>query len=206
VTPPSGTPFDDPQDYIALPPDRRARPVRRRFPAGHHRGRGRTRAHRLRPALWQLDPAGQRPAHRLTRGAAGESAPVFTPAGDLLFASARPDPDRKDQPDDAPAALWSLPATGGEARIVGTRPGGVSAAVVARDAGTVAVSSMTMPGAAPRPTTRRRGPERKERKVSAILHSGPPGPVLGPRPGPGRAPAAGRAPGPPPTRRSTGAT
>ena len=32
------------------------------------------------PALWEIDPAGQREPRRLTRGAAGESAPLFTPA------------------------------------------------------------------------------------------------------------------------------
>jgi hypothetical protein len=32
-------------------------------------------------ALWEVDPAGLRPARRLTRGAAGESSPVFAPTG-----------------------------------------------------------------------------------------------------------------------------
>nr|WP_238590013.1 hypothetical protein [Pseudonocardia sp. AL041005-10] len=34
---------------------------------------------RYRTALWEVDPAGEAPARRLTRGAAGESGPVFTP-------------------------------------------------------------------------------------------------------------------------------
>ena len=49
--------------------------------------------------------------------------------------------------DDAPAALWCLPATGGEARPAGTRPGGLAGPVVARDAGTVVATSATLPGA-----------------------------------------------------------
>ena len=142
------TPFDDPQDFVALPrvaglalsPDgtRLVTTV------------SVTNAERtaLRASLWQVDPTGQRPAHRLTRGASGESAPVFAPDGDLLFSAARPDPEVEEQPEGAPAALWRLPAAGGEARLVGTRPGGIGGVAVARDAGTVAVTSMTMPGAA----------------------------------------------------------
>src|SRR3954469_22050059 len=119
---PPGTPFDDLQDYLALPriaglalSSDGSRLVTTVAAANSERTR-------LRPALWEIDPVGQRPAHRLTRGAAGESAPVFGPGGDLFFTSTRPDPDVKDQPDDAPAALWCLPAAGGEARIVGSRP------------------------------------------------------------------------------------
>src|SRR3712207_7179171 len=41
----------------------------------------------------------------LTRGAAGESAPLFTPAGDLLFTSARPDPDAKEA-GEPKGSLW----------------------------------------------------------------------------------------------------
>ncbi|WP_369803698.1 TolB family protein, partial [Mycobacterium sp. NAZ190054] len=65
-------------------------------------------------ALWELDPAGERPARRLTHGAKGESAPEFTADGDLLFLASRPTGD-----DEAPGkALWRLPAAGGEAHDV----------------------------------------------------------------------------------------
>jgi hypothetical protein len=128
---------------------------------------------RFRPALWEIDPAGQRPARRLTRGATGESAPAFLPDGDLLFTSARPDPQAKDQPDDAPAALWRLPA-GGESHVAGTRPGGVSGPVVARTAGTVVASSLTMPAAGTAEEDEARRADRRERKVTAILHAGYP--------------------------------
>src|SRR5215475_11158320 len=40
-------------------------------------------------AIWEVDPAGQKPARRLTRGANGESSPAFTVDGDLLFVSSR---------------------------------------------------------------------------------------------------------------------
>lgn len=60
-------------------------------------------------AVWELDPAGNRPARRLTRGAKGESAPAFTADNDLLFIAARATAEA----DPPPAALWRLPAAGG---------------------------------------------------------------------------------------------
>src|SRR4051794_41852585 len=75
-------------------------------------------------ALWEVDPAGERPARRLTRSAKGEGGPVFTAAGDVLFVSGRPDPDEAEPKDDAPAALWLLPAGGGGGRGGGGPPGG----------------------------------------------------------------------------------
>ncbi|MFC4947595.1 prolyl oligopeptidase family serine peptidase [Pseudonocardia sp. GCM10023141] len=125
---------------------------------------------RFRPALWEIDPTGEQPARRLTRGPKGESSPVFTPGGDLLFGSARPDAERKDQPADEPPALWCLPASG-EAHVVGTRPGGVGGAVVARSAGTVLVTSMTLPGSVTTEDDETRRKARREQKVSAILHT-----------------------------------
>ncbi|WP_432537926.1 S9 family peptidase [Kineococcus arenarius] len=130
-------------------------------------------ATRWRTALWEVDPAGERPARRLTRGAAAESSPVFAPDGTLLFTSTRPDPDAG-AAEDAPAALWALPPTG-EARVVGTRPGGVSAPLVARTGDRVVVTSATMPGAddaedGPTSDAARRK-AREEKKVTAVLHA-----------------------------------
>src|SRR6185295_15939718 len=62
-------------------------------------------------AVWEVDPRGRRPARRLTRGAKGESSPVFAADGDVLFVAARP----TEEDDKPPAALWRLPAAGGEA-------------------------------------------------------------------------------------------
>src|SRR3954454_21996380 len=72
-------------------------------------------------ALWEVDPDGRRPAHRLTRSAPGESSPAFAPDGSLLFTSARPDPDAADKNGDPKAALWSLPPTGGEDPLLAAR-------------------------------------------------------------------------------------
>jgi dipeptidyl aminopeptidase/acylaminoacyl peptidase len=126
-------------------------------------------------ALWQVDPTGEQPAVRLTRSRKGETGPAFLPDGSLLFTSARPDPDSsKDSDDDAPAALWQLPAGGGEARVAATRGGGISNVVVARDAGTVLVSSPTLPGARNGEEDEQRRKARKDKKVRAILHTGYP--------------------------------
>jgi dipeptidyl aminopeptidase/acylaminoacyl peptidase len=167
------TPFHDLQDYLAIPhlsglalsPDgsRLVTTVAALDPE-------RTR---LRTALWEIDPTGARPARRLTRGTAGESAPAFTPDGDLLFTSARPDPERKEPQPDDPAALWRLPAAG-EAHVVGTRPGGLDAPAVAREAGTVVATSMTLPGSTSGEDDAERRKARRDRKVSGILHAGHP--------------------------------
>jgi len=42
-------------------------------------------------SVWELDPLGEQPARRLTRGAKGESAPAFTSDGDLLFHRGAPE-------------------------------------------------------------------------------------------------------------------
>ena len=57
-----------------------------------------------RSALWQVDPAGESAARRLTRSRKGESSAVFTDAGDILFTSGRPDPEA-DEDEEGPAAL-----------------------------------------------------------------------------------------------------
>src|SRR5580693_4505588 len=54
-------------------------------------------------AIWEVDPTGEKPARRLTRGSSGDSAPAFTADGDLLFVSSRPTADDTDKP---PASLW----------------------------------------------------------------------------------------------------
>ncbi len=120
-------------------------------------------------ALWEVDPAGQRAARRLTRSAKGESPAAFLPDGGVLFTSSRPDPQVKPD-DEPPAALWLLPAGGGEARVVAVRAGGVQAAAVARDDGRVVLTSATLPGSTGGEDDERRRKARTEAKVAAILH------------------------------------
>ena len=120
-------------------------------------------------SLWEVDPTGERPAQRLTWGAKSETAPVFRPDGSLIFTSARPDPDVTPA-DDAPASLWLLPATAGEARPLATRPGGIAAVAVAREAGTIVLASPTLPSSTTSQEEADRRKARKDAKVTAMIH------------------------------------
>lgn len=121
-------------------------------------------------AIWELDPNGQQPARRLTHGVKGESAPAFTAGGDVLFLAVRPGED-DDKP---PAALWRLPAAGGEAFEALTMPGGIAGAVSARAADVTVVAAPLLPSSAGVDDDKTRREARKENKVSAILHTGYP--------------------------------
>ena len=126
-------------------------------------------------ALWEVDPTGEKPARRLTRSAKGESSAAFTSDGDLLFTSARPDPDGDDGATTSRCpALWLLPRDGAEARVVADRAAGLGGvhggARRRRRAGRLGRAAQR---------ERRRDDEklrkaRKEKKVAAILHDGYP--------------------------------
>jgi dipeptidyl aminopeptidase/acylaminoacyl peptidase len=123
---------------------------------------------RYTTALWEVDPDGVRPARRLTRSSQGESAAAFTPSGDLLFTSTRPEPDGEAE-DDPRKALWLQPAGGGDARVVASPPGGVRGVVVS-EGGLVVVGSAMMPSSPDTATDQEIRKKRKESGVSAILH------------------------------------
>lgn len=170
---PAPTPFHDLERYIALPrvsglvlsPD-----GTRLVTAVATLDEKRTR---YVTALWEVDPTGEAPAHRLTRSAKGEGGAAFTPTGDLLFTSARPDPDAAAD-DDAPSALWVLPASGGEARVLANRGGGLSAPLAARHAPVVVAASDVLPRATDAEHDDKLRSARKDKKVAAILHTGYP--------------------------------
>jgi dipeptidyl aminopeptidase/acylaminoacyl peptidase len=171
----AGTPFTDLDDYLALPrtsglalsPDG-SRLVTTVATLDPERTGYRT-------AVWEVDPAGRRPARRLTRGATGESEARFTAGGALLFTAKRPDPDAdaESAPDEPSAALWVLPSDG-EARVLAAPPGGVSRVHPARAADIVVFSSSVLPGSADLADDTRRRAARRTAKVSAILHTGYP--------------------------------
>lgn len=123
-------------------------------------------------ALWELDPAGEKQARRITRSAKGEAGAAFAANGDLYFTSARPDPETPDE--DPVSALWLLPADGGEARVVHSRAGGVNAVLAAKDADATFVVGEVLAGSTDEENDNERRKARKDNKVSAILHSGYP--------------------------------
>jgi dipeptidyl aminopeptidase/acylaminoacyl peptidase len=121
-------------------------------------------------AVWELDPEGRRQARRLTRGAKGESSPVFTSDGDVLFVAERPTED-----DDKPAAaLWRLPAEGGEAVETLSPPGGVDGVKTARGVAQAVVRAPLLPSANSVDDDRRLRKLRKDNKITAVLHTGYP--------------------------------
>ncbi|MEV0229556.1 S9 family peptidase [Nonomuraea sp. NPDC050786] len=159
--------FNDIRDYVAIPrvlslrlsPDgsRLISTVQSLNPDGKSFG----------TALWAIPVDGE--PYRLTRSAKGESAAVFTDAGDVLFTSARPDPTVKDSTDEVPS-LWLLPRAGGEARQVATRPGGIGAVRTAGDV--VVFAADVLDGEEGAEEARRKA--RKDAGISAVLHEGYP--------------------------------
>ena len=127
---------------------------------------------RYTTALWEVDPDGTRPARRLTRSSQGESAAAFTPSGDLLFTSSRPEPDGGDD-EEPKAALWLQPVGGGDARVVAGAPGGVGGVVVS-ETGMVVVGSAMMPLSQDVAGDHEIRGKRTEAAVSAVLHEGYP--------------------------------
>lgn len=115
-------------------------------------------------SLWRLDAQGASAPVRLTRGATSESGATFLPDGRILFTTKRKDPDDPEATEDS-AAVWALPAGGGEAYLVATRPGGIDAMAAARGTGEVVVAADTLPG-----DDAERRKARKNAGVSAVLH------------------------------------
>ena len=126
-------------------------------------------ANEMRTALWQVDPTGKTAARRLTRSSAGESAAAFAHDGSLLFTSARPDPDAKADPDHKIAALWSLPADGGEARLLLAPDGGIEGVAAALDTDAIAFGALVHPAATSLEDDAARAKARTDAKVGALL-------------------------------------
>jgi dipeptidyl aminopeptidase/acylaminoacyl peptidase len=112
------------------------------------------------PSLWEVDPDGERAARRLTRSDQGENGVAFTSDGDLLFVRQDTESESK--------ALWRLPANGGEAELLFSPPGGVRGVVSA--AGTVVLGAEMLPSATSAKHDKELHANRKDGKVTAILH------------------------------------
>ena len=124
---------------------------------------------KMKTALWQVDPAGKAKPRRITRSAAGESVAAFGRDGSLLFTSARPDPDVKEDPDNKITALWMLPAEGGEARLLLAPEGGINGVTVAEAADAIAFGADVHPEAKDLTDDAARGKARRDTGVGALL-------------------------------------
>lgn len=166
----AGTPFDELDDYIALArlsglvlsPDGSllicARAVLDDKSAEYV------------SSLWEIDPEGRRPARRLTWGSTSESGAAFAFDGDVIFTATRAVPGENDpQP-----ALWRLPAAGGEAQLLISRPGGVSSVSAAKAAPTFVAQTSVMASAISLDQDDQVRSARKDKKVTAMLHTGYP--------------------------------
>lgn len=166
----AGTPFDELDDYIALArlsglvlsPDGSllicARAVLDDKSAEYV------------SSLWEIDPEGRRPARRLTWGSTSESGAAFAFDGDVLFTATRAVLGESDpQP-----ALWRLPAAGGEAQLLISRPGGVSSVSAAKAAPTFVAQTSVMASAISLDQDDQVRSARKDKKVTAMLHTGYP--------------------------------
>jgi dipeptidyl aminopeptidase/acylaminoacyl peptidase len=161
------TPFHDLGDYVAIPrltglvlsPDggRLVASVQQLAAGGD----------RYQTSLWEVNPGGAVDARRLTHSEQGESEPAFAGDGSLLFTSNRPGPG--DGPPDVPA-LWRLPLRG-EAVRVATSAAGLSGPVSAAACQAYVVATSRLAGATEE-TDRQWRSDRKDAKVTAIIHDG----------------------------------
>jgi Tol biopolymer transport system component len=127
-------------------------------------------------SIWRVD-TGQAAAVRLTRSADGESSPEFLPDGSLLFISKRTEQVAPGQNGAAAgeaggdrAALWLLPAGGGEASRIAAPPGGAAGVVVARLDGSFLLTAPALPGTVGMAADAARRKARRDAGVNAILH------------------------------------
>jgi dipeptidyl aminopeptidase/acylaminoacyl peptidase len=126
-------------------------------------------------SIWRLPahPGDDAAPRRLTWSEDGEKAPRFQPDGSLLYLSKRPGQQagNDDGAAAAEAALWRLPAGGGEAVRVAALPGGVSAAETASGSDAVVLAAPVLPNAGDDAELRQ---AREDAGVTAILHESVP--------------------------------
>ena len=172
---PLGSPWEDLRAYVALP--RLAGLAL--APDGSHLVASVSGLNAAKNAyvssLWRVDPRGEAPARRLTRGVDGEAATAFLRDGSLLFTAKRTVPAEGEEPvKETTKALWCLPPDGGEAYVIARRDGGWEGVVAARAADAVVLAVPAHPGTADEAADAAKREARAKAKVSAILHAGVP--------------------------------
>lgn len=126
-----------------------------------------------RSAWWLLDPSGASPTRRLTRALEGEGVAAYLPDGRLLFTSKRAVPAA--QPDAADRrAVWCLPAGGGEAYVLTSRTGEWESLTTARRGARLVLGASLMPGTTTVAADEAAAKDRRDRKISALLHEAAP--------------------------------
>lgn len=124
-----------------------------------------------RTQLWEIDPQGVAPSQQLTSSTQSAQAQGFLADGSFLFTSSRPDPGKEEDQDSA--ALFRLPLHG-EAHPLSSRTGGISGAVTHPESSDFVVVAPRFPEAETEEADAKLRKDRKEKKVSAIVHEGYP--------------------------------
>ena len=184
-------PFHDLDDYVAIPrrPACGCRPT-----AAGWRRRSRRSARTRRstsPASGGSTPGRPAAAHPVGRRRGQPAVPARRHAAVRLQAT-RPRRGRGGRQRAAEAALWRLPASGGEASLVTGLPGGVAGAEVAAGRGHRAIACCPAGPAGRRAEDEEAAAGAQGRRGLRDLARDAAGPLLGPRPRPGRAAAVRR--------------
>jgi dipeptidyl aminopeptidase/acylaminoacyl peptidase len=127
---------------------------------------------RYASSIWEIGIDGSAPV-RLTHSTQGETDPAFLPDGSLLFVSARSAVEETHGESRDDSAVWRLPVRG-EAAVFADNAGGLGRLVVAARSGVVLSAGSRLVGSAPDDDDAGRRQQRKDRKISAILHTGMP--------------------------------
>ena len=161
------TPFHDLDDYIGLPrvADLALSPDGTRLVTTVAVLNSQLNAYTT--SLWEVDPRGINPARQITQGTESETNPVFTHNGDLLFTTTR----STTADTQGESQVWCLPQAGGEAYPVTDIPGGVEEVHTAANHPTTIIKAAMHPQASDVAEDAVIRQFRKDKKITAIVHT-----------------------------------